>query len=281
MHSERYSKRGKSVSITLNRPLVLRMLPDRLAVAAWWRLYRGSHSRWRPLYEAASLRYAPRVTMKLVPGDIISDCIAFTGVYEPSLTRRIAQLSHRGGTLIDVGANLGYFSLLWAAGNPANECIAFEACPRNIENFRRNVCQNTLSAQIKVVPLAAGALGGRLKFDVGPADQTGWGGFASQDSGNTIEVDVVRVDEVVPSDRPIDLLKVDIEGADTWALMGCERLLKGRVVREIWYEQNKPRMQALGIPLEAAQEYLRSVGYVPEPEVDASADVVQWCAAPA
>jgi len=234
-----------------------------------------------PLYESATLRYANNVIMDLVPGDVISDCIAFTGIYELALTRRVSELARQGGTMIEVGANLGYFALLWASSNPKNRCTAFEASPRNIEILRRNVSRNGIGDRVNIVPLAAGSAPGRLRFDPGPADQTGWGGFVSVESNGSIEVEVVRVDEVVRSDDTIAILKVDIEGADAWALMGCERLLKGRVVREIWYEQNKPRMRALGIPLDAPQEYLRSVGYVPSAQGDPAAETVEWSAVPA
>jgi len=258
----------------------LRLLPDRLRVAAWARLYRGSHARWLPLYEAAELRYASGVVMGLVPGDVISDGIAFTGVYEPSLTRRVVELGRRGGTLVEVGANLGYFALLWAASNKQNKCIAFEASPRNIDIMRRNIERNGFGSQIEVVPVAAGRAAGKLRFDIGPTEQTGWGGFAAADAVGTIEVDVARVDEVVMTAGPIALLKVDIEGADAWALMGCERLLRARAVQEVWFEQNKPRMRALSIPTDAAQDFLRSVGYLPRAHGAASGELVEWSAAP-
>jgi len=76
-------------------PLLLRMLPDRLRLAAWSRFYRGRHLDWAPLYERASLRYAPGVTLEALPGDVISDSIAFTGIYELSLTRRVAELARK------------------------------------------------------------------------------------------------------------------------------------------------------------------------------------------
>jgi hypothetical protein len=98
--------------------------------------------------------------------------------------------------------------------------------------------------------------------------------------GETVDVDVVRIDSVILSLKPISLLKVDIEGADAWALMGSERLLKAKAVEEIWFEQNKPRMQALGIPLDAAQEFLASVGYSSAPNGSDSGDLVEWTAIP-
>ncbi len=264
----------------MNRPFVLRLLPDRLRVAVWARLYRTRHAHWLPLYKNAGLRYAPQVGMELLPGDWLSDCIAFTGVYEPALTRRVVELGRRGGTLIDVGANLGYFAMLWAAANPANKCVAFEASPRNIDILRRNIRHNGFESQIELVPFAAGHTPGKLHFDPGPLEQTGWGGFAVNGQHGTIEVEVVRVDDVVRSNSPISLLKVDVEGADAWALMGCERLLRSQAIQEVWYEQNKPRIRTLGIPLEAAQDYLRSVGYVTRPQDDATSELVEWSAVP-
>jgi hypothetical protein len=62
---------------------------------------------------------------------------------------------------------------------------------------------------------------------------------------------------------------------------GCERLLRARAVRELWFEQNKPRMRALGIPLDRAADCLRDLGYHATPDDDATGDVVEWRAVPA
>jgi FkbM family methyltransferase len=262
----------------MRRPLLLRLLPDRLRLSAWARLYQPAAAKWRPLYRAAPLRFAPGVVMDLSHGDRVSDCIAFTGVYELPLTRHLLRLARRGGTLIDVGANLGYFTLLWAAANPANRVFAFEASPRNIEWLARNVAMNQLDRRVRVIPRAAGREPGALRFDPGPADQTGWGGFAE---AGPIAVDVVRVDQAAEYPPEITLLKVDIEGADAWALMGCEHLLRERRVKQVWFEQNKPRMRGLGIREDEAQQFLRSVGYEARPQSDPRGEIVDWSATPA
>jgi FkbM family methyltransferase len=215
--------------------------------------------------------------MELIPGDVISDSIAFTGVYELPLSRRLFRLARRGGTLIEVGANLGYFTLLWAAANPANRVFAFEAAPRNVELLTRNVARNGFDPRVRVFPQAAGREAGALAFDPGPAGQTGWGGFAAD---GPVTVDVVRVDQAAEYPPEIAVLKVDVEGADAWALRGCERLLRERRVRQIWFEQNKPRMRALGIPADEAQRFLRSVGYDPRPRSDPRRELVEWSAVP-
>ena len=79
-----------------------------MRIAVWARLYRSRAPQWNALYRRAKLRFAPNVCMKLVPGDVISDCIAFTGVYDLELSRHLLQFAGRGQIMIDVGANLGY-----------------------------------------------------------------------------------------------------------------------------------------------------------------------------
>jgi FkbM family methyltransferase len=264
----------------MKRPFLLRVFPERVQMSLYWRHYRYKMQDWLPLYTAASLKYVSGVSMDLIPGDGVSDLIAFTGLIEPKLTHRIVELGRQGGRFVDIGANIGYFSLLWSASNPHNDCFAFEASPRNVNLLRKNISQSGLDGQITVMPLAAGASKGKMQFDVGPVEQTGWGGLALEKTNRSIEVDVVRVDEIVGLDKPIQALKVDIEGADTWALMGCERLLKAKAVRQIWYEQNKVRMKDLGIPLEAAQEYLRSLGYKSRPLNNPNDGLVEWFAVP-
>ena len=264
----------------MKRPLLLRLLPESLRLTAFYKFYRGKHDRYQGLYRSASLYNAPKVAMELVPGDHISDIIAFTGVYEMSLTKRVVDLARQGGILVDVGANLGYFPLLWAALNSENKCFAFEASPRNIPLLNRNISRNSLESQIEVFPVAAGKEAGTLSFNLGPVEQTGWGGFGVAHAGEGVDVDVVRVDQAVSWNKPIAPIKVDIEGADAWALMGSEQLLITKAVREVWFEQNKPRMQELGIPLNAAQDFLSSMGYSSAPNGPTAADLVEWTAIP-
>ena len=262
-----------------NRPILIRLAPPRLRLSLCDRIYRARRDRWRGLYDQSSLLAAPKVRMQLVPGDRLSDVVAFTGCYENDLTERVIKLARKGGTMIDVGANLGYFSLLWLSANPANRCVAVEAAPRNLEILRGNAAQNGMKERIRIIPAAASDQAGKVLFDLGPEDQLGWGGIVLDDrNGRPIEVEAIRVDEVVPLDQEISLLKIDTEGADTLVLRGCERLLKKGLISEIWFEQNKPRMRQIGIPFDAAETFLQSVGYECKVQGSDRGDVVEWSA---
>jgi len=123
-----------------------------------------------------------------------TDCmhrqIAWTGFYDLELSRRMAALARTGGVLVDVGTNIGYFTCLWAALNPNNTVYAFEPSPRNLQLLRQNQAAQSGADRIKIHDVAVGKQEGSLPFDVGPDEQTGWGGLATQDSHRTIQVEV-------------------------------------------------------------------------------------------
>jgi FkbM family methyltransferase len=261
-------------------PAVYRFLPDRAKPAVFHRIHNPPPAKWQHIFAAAPLKYAPKVRMELCPTDVSHGCIAFAGFVELRLTRHIVNRARRGGLMLDVGANAGYFSLLWAANNPANRSIAFEPSRSNSELFRRNVRQNHLEHQIEIRPQAAGNRAGMVTFDPGCLAQTGWGGITRCRNSNTISVECVRIEEALDTSTFVDLMKIDVEGAETWVLMGCEQLLRGKRIKEIQFEQNKPRARALDIPDTEPFSFLASVGYRTIARSNPNGQLVEWQAIP-
>jgi FkbM family methyltransferase len=213
----------------------------------------------------------------LIPNDMVSESIAKSGFYDWDHSKfmiRCAQKT-RQGLFVDVGANLGYFSLLWA-GLTYGKVVAYEASPRNIELFQKSIERNRLQDRITLVPKALGSHSGSVAFDVGPKEQTGWGGISKNPSDNTVTVPMVRLDEELPNTW-IDFLKIDVEGADTWVLFGCEGLLKKQMIKTICFEQNRGRMDALDIAHGEAQLFLKRFGYECHPM---GGDDMEWIAFP-
>jgi FkbM family methyltransferase len=208
------------------------------------------------------LALAPTSLRTLLPTDVGHRQIAWMGFYELPLSRRIARLAReRGGLLVDVGANAGYFSCLWTSLRTDNKCVAFEASPRNQAMLRENVAAAGLSGWIEIQACALGRADGVLPFDLGPPDQTGWGGFSQSEGPNTVSVAVRRLDEVLTGGQQISVLKIDVEGADAWVLEGTEKLLRERRVDHVFFERNEHRMQTLGIGSEIANDVLSACGY--------------------
>jgi FkbM family methyltransferase len=241
----------------------MRVLPLEVREWLFFRYYRRRSARYAALFDGASLALAPGVTMALSPTDIAHQAIALTGVYETQLSRRIARLARAGGLLVDVGANFGYYSCLWAAAHPQNRVIAYEPSPVNNSAALANFRQNELSQHIDLRSAALGYQPGVMRFRRGPAEQTGQGGFAAAQETSDYEVQVTTLDSLLDEQPSLAIaaVKIDAEGADTWVLEGARRLLLARRVRHLFFEQLPERMRPLGIVEGRAFEFLEACGY--------------------
>jgi FkbM family methyltransferase len=266
----------------MSRPTIFKLpLTYNFKRRLFFRLFFPVRNKWRDLFDDAPIKAAPGATLKLLPTDFMHGLIAFTGVYEIGLTKRLLSKARKKGSVrVDVGANVGYFSVIWASMNPSNRVLAFEASPRNVEILNTNVEKNGFKEKIVVHPIALGKEKGLLPFDCGPEETTGWGGFALEETQSTIYVEVERLDNLIPESQLIDVMKVDVEGADTWVIMGAEKLLRKKKIKAIFFEQNKTRLKKLGIREDEAANFLSSVGYEVIPMSSTSGDIVDWMARP-
>jgi FkbM family methyltransferase len=216
--------------------------------------------------EEVRFKDVPLLFAKGVKLDLLNTCTAHKpivqmGFFELALTRKLSELAKAGGLLLDVGANFGYFSCMWASLNPSNKVIAFEASPRVFKPLSINVAKNGLQDRVTIVNKALGNEKGILPFDPGPDSETGWGGLVSQSSQRTIDVPVVTLDEYMDPEVKIAAMKIDTEGADYLVLLGATSILKQKKVAHIFYEENLSRMKALGIKKDEAKSFLESIGY--------------------
>ena len=202
----------------------------------------------------------PGIRMDLSPEDKSHQQIAYTGFFELHLSKIFMDLAREGGFFVDIGANYGYYSLLWAGARNSNEVLAFEAVRENSEALSNNAAINHLEGRIKVENKALGKSHGQMNFDLIDGSQTTWGGLTKKkDSGFNITVH--RLDELLEGNIMIEVLKIDVEGADTWVLYGAERLLKEKRVKNIFFEENTERQQQLGISRNEASVFLHDMDY--------------------
>ena len=242
-----------------------RLLPPSWALGVFHRTVRHFAASMPDAFVDVPLRQCPGFTMNLKPGDVGHTELAFTGVYEPEGTKLIARIARKeGGLMVDVGANFGYYSLLWCAQNPKNTCIAFEASPIVLPHLEENIRRNRLHERVEIVKCAASRASGVVHFDTGPADQTGWGGVTNDAGQTTLKVPSVRLDDVLTG-KSISLLKIDCEGADAWVLEGAASLLTRKAIHHLCFEENPPRLEKLGIPAGEAERLLRVHGYACSP----------------
>ena len=175
------------------------------------------------LLRTITVRSGPAAGMRLARADA-SNAYA-DGTVEAAVQRAVAESLRPGGVFVDVGANVGFFSLLAARHLGARGTIvAFEAHPRVAATLRRNLARNSVRADVRAV--AVGAVDGRTTLHVAahPGGST-IAADAATDEVSRVAVDVVTLDRLVEAGSiPVpDVVKIDVEGAEDAVLDGLER----------------------------------------------------------
>ncbi len=152
------------------------------------------------------------------------------GLGEPVVQQTIVDYLHPGMTFYDVGANIGFFSLLAARiVGPFGHVISFEADPEIAARLRENLARNEFT-QATVVQKAVWSEPSTVFFvrvDASISPDRGLGYVStSPNAGNTIAVDAVSLDGFTSSYPPPDFIKCDIEGAEAAVFEGTERILR-------------------------------------------------------
>jgi FkbM family methyltransferase len=141
------------------------------------------------------------------------------GAWEPADMAALPRLLRPGMVAVDAGANIGIFTLAMARlVGESGEVHAFEPEPGNAALLEENVRRNDLEGTVTVVRSALGEEAGSVSISTGPDAASAY----VSDGG--VEVPRLRLDDY-PLSR-LDLLKLDIEGAELGALRGAARTIE-------------------------------------------------------
>jgi FkbM family methyltransferase len=161
------------------------------------------------------------------------------GIWSPAETALCEQLLRPGMVALDVGANIGYFTVLFAQRvGPAGRVYAFEPEPYNFGLLQRNLERNRC-AHVTTFQVAAGERAGRQRL-YKSSDNLGDHRLGHGAAGREwVEVPVAALDEILAgAGRPVDFVKMDIQGAEPAALRGMHGLLGGHgplaLITEFW-----------------------------------------------
>ena len=211
------------------------------------------------------------------PRDVIAREAWFCGRYEAIETRLVRHWLEPGGTFVDVGANWGYFSLVAATRvGPRGRVIALEPDPRVFVRLTLNRALNPdLASVIEPLALAASDQAGvaRLQGHDETGDNFGLSRLVAhdRDASNcpdpttppTFETNAVRLDDLFEQLglQTIDLIKIDIEGAEVLALRGLERTLRSGQARRLLLELHPRQLVEYGSSMNAVMDWLHSLGW--------------------
>jgi len=145
--------------------------------------------------------------------------IAFYGDYEVEQTAYLtaAMGEHGCDLFLDIGANIGLYSIRAAMAGHAKRVLAFEPDPRNRNQFAANILINGLTGHIDIDPNAVSNRAGPVGFTFFPNTSTGQS-RVDESGGDT--VNALRIDDIVDLTDGTVFAKIDIEGHEAAAVEG-------------------------------------------------------------
>jgi FkbM family methyltransferase len=159
-------------------------------------------------------------------GDWLGQYVYLHGAYEPPTARVFAALVKPGDTVLDVGANSGFFSLLSAhLAGPRGRVFAFEPVPSVRDELEANLRLNQ-AATVEVVPMAVTAASGTVTIHEGPEGHKGISSLRHiQRSTQRIDIRAIALDDIRDRIGQPTLIKIDVEGAELLGLQGMDKLI--------------------------------------------------------
>lgn len=189
----------------------------------------------------------------------------YMGAFEPHETSIVRGWLRPGMTFLDVGANVGYFSLLAASlVGKTGRVYAVEPSPYAHRRLEDTVRANGLS-QLRVCPIGLSAGAGVLNLYLPPeADGFHSPTMSGDFGGPVVEVPVRRLDDSLDEwgVETVDLMKLDVEGHEPRVLEGASRVLSKGRIRAVVCEFNDYWLRQQGSSPEALYAMFEEAGFV-------------------
>lgn len=200
-----------------------------------------------------------RLTGFMLPPDIVTAYTMLLCTYEASTVALLRRLLRPGMTVVDVGAHVGYYTRLFSRLVGATGAVyAFEPHPRNFSLLEHNT--KRLTNVVRISLALSDREGETRLFE--SAQATGGHSLLASRGPYTREIAVrtTSLDEWV-GERDIDLIKLDVEGAELEVLRGARKMI-GRARRLALIVEFYPRAQAArGMDPRTLLDELRALGF--------------------
>ena len=175
------------------------------------------------------------------------------GLYEPDVTRLFNVIIKKDMTVVDVGANIGYYTLLASpiVGDPGR-VYSCEPDVRNFHYLTRSIGANGC-CNVVAMEMAVSDRTGSGSFVPDKYGAEGWLVVAQPPPATSFEVQTITLDELFAREGwpRVDLIKMDIEGAEQAALVGMKELSRRNSEMRLIMELNFNGLRRAGATAES------------------------------
>lgn len=190
--------------------------------------------------------------------------LSLNHTHEPFQTALVQSLVRPGDVVVDAGAHIGYYTLLFArAVGPAGRVIAIEPSPHAVFLLHRNARANGYLDRVAIEEAALHRATARVPFWtcesglVGGAVHRPGGGWAWEE----LDVRALALDDALPAGARVDLVKMDLQGGEGFALEGMRRVLVDNPNVKLLLEYWPSGLVSAGVRPERVVEGLAQAGF--------------------
>ena len=199
--------------------------------------------------------------LHLDPGDSLD--LSINPFYEAFERRITAEEITRGDVVVDIGANIGFFTLHFARlVGPEGHVFAFEPDPGNFRLLQQNVQENGYE-NVTLIPKAVSNSSGKTRLFLCDSNVGDHRIYDSPGEERTsVEIETIRLDDFLAgSERPVDFIKMDIQGAEMLALEGMESTLRDNPTLKMLFEFWPSGLVKCGTDPEDLLAFIRRCGF--------------------
>lgn len=199
--------------------------------------------------------------------DVVGRTILRRKSYEPGLTAWLLEGFGQGapGVFVDIGANIGWYSLQAVHTEHVTRVVAIEPDVGNHLLLQGNIAANAMQARIDAVACAAGSEAGLARLHQYKASNLGRHSLLVDHGHGGSWVPVLTVDGLLASldlaDAPISAIKIDVEGYEPWVLQGASAALQR--TRALLIELSPGLSEVGDAQMAAMLDLLSQAGFVP------------------
>jgi len=168
--------------------------------------------------------------------DIDSLNLSIFGAIEQEETNLIKKLVRKGNTILDLGANIGYYTLIFSKlVEQEGKVFAFEPDPQNYFLLEKNVAANRIT-NCSIFQSAVARTEGVARLYLSDTNYADHRLYSSKNNQKSLEVKTISVDRFLLNEK-IDFIKMDIQGTEGDAILGMTSLLQKEelfILTEYW-----------------------------------------------
>ena len=218
-----------------------------------WQLYK------RLTKNFIDVNLLPDVKLRCYPDSYSAASVLYCGLYDYNEMNFVLRYLRAKDSFLDIGANVGVYSLLAASKIKQGNVYSFEVLPKNFQRLQENIQLNNLE-RVKLYQVAVSDRSGAIELNLADGDSMAF--ITDKTSEKTISVKADTIDNLLCNENldNLTLAKIDIEGAEILALQGASRLLKNHLPK-VWIMEVNGRVSNFEHNKDGVVELLKSYGY--------------------